>query len=87
MRPVQPYGQPSPNAPLDKKIDWCIQWINRICDASNEDASAISDPYEVTNTTPTRTFNAQTATTLQTAEVLATFLSDSKKRGMNRKAG
>jgi hypothetical protein len=87
MRPVQPYGQPAPGASVSDKLDWCIQWINRICDASQEDSGTYADPFQVTNTTPTHTFNAQTATPAQTAEVLATWLQDTKKRGINRKAG
>ena len=87
MRPFQPFNQPSPNAPIDVKVNWCIDAINRIADASQEDSGTYADPYTVTNTTPLRTLNAQTATLAQVAEVLATWLSDTKKRGQNRKAG
>lgn len=87
MRPIQTIAKPGPNAPLERKVDWLMNVIDRIEAASQEDTGAIADPYSVTNTTPLRTINAQTATLAQVAEVVATFLSDMKKRGMNRAAG
>ena len=88
MRPVQNLNPPSPTDPQANINQWVIMMIGRICDNSQEDSGAYADPYTVTNTAaPSRVLDAQTATTAQLAEVLATFLQDTKKRGMNRRAG
>jgi hypothetical protein len=87
MRPVQNLNPPNPNDPQQKINAWIIMMIGRICDASQEDSGTYADPYTVINTTPLRALDAQTATTEQVAEVLATFLDDTKRRGMNRRAG
>ena len=87
MRPVQNLNPIGPKSSDEQFRNYVLNMIDRLCDASQEDAGALADPYTVTNAAPRRVFDAQTATLAETAETLATFLQDTKKRGMNRRAG
>jgi hypothetical protein len=87
MRPVQLPGVPSKSAPLNVKVDWCIDAITKISRYSKEgDADSIADSYSVTNlpATPVRTLNVSTAAAADVAAVLAQFLTDLHKRNINR---
>jgi Holliday junction resolvasome RuvABC endonuclease subunit len=87
MRPIQLFNKPPSNAPLERKVEWIMDMLDRIVKASQEDTATIADSFEITNATPNRTLDSGTATLAQVAQVVATFLSDMKKRGMNRAAG
>jgi hypothetical protein len=79
VRPVQ-LGQPMKG----QEIQWIINALYEIERASQEDRSEIADGYTVTNLTTNRVLNSGTATVAQVAQVLATFLQDTQKRGSYR---
>lgn len=65
--------------------EWVMRALKEIEGASIEDTSATADGFTITGTfTATRNLNVTTPTTANIAAVLATFLSDLKKRGANR---
>jgi hypothetical protein len=69
----------------DQKLNWCIEAIIKIANASREnDPNVYADGFTMENATTTRTMDADTATTAQVADVLATFINDHKNRGSKR---
>lgn len=80
MRPVT-LG-PVPRDAADK-LDWCIRAIQQIAAASQTaDPNQAADSYTITNLTVSRSFNADTVTTAQLADIVGTFLQDLKRRGV-----
>jgi hypothetical protein len=84
MRPV-PLAPVPFNASTDAKVDWCIKQIQAIVSASHQnDPNIAADGFEVDNLTITRSFDADSTTLAEVADVLGTFLSDLKNRGSKR---
>jgi len=65
---------------------WLEQAVREIELASQEDASEVSDKFTIGDYTPTYTLNPASATATDVANVLATLLTDMKKRGRSRGA-
>jgi hypothetical protein len=85
MRPVT-LSSPASNRQEDI-IAWLVQAVRTIEQASRDDRAAIADSYTQTGTnTVTRVINVTSPTTANVAAVLATFLNDTKNRGVNRTA-
>ncbi len=83
MRPIQ-LSMP-PTSSVEAKLDWCIRAIQEISRASYvADPGVIADGFSVSNVTTSRTLDADTATTAEVADVLATLLQDLKQRGAKR---
>ena len=76
---------PGSNASTDIKINWLLRFAAEVMRNAKQDAQTTADAYKVTGlaTPPARTLNASTATTTQTADVLAQFLMDLKTRWPN----
>jgi hypothetical protein len=69
----------------EAKLDWCIEHIKRLTQASHaDDPNKVADGFTVTNLTENRSLNVATATTAQVAQVLGTLLDDLHKRGAKR---
>jgi hypothetical protein len=74
-------GQPAQG----RELEWIIGALREIEHASYEDAIAVADSYSANSTfTETREVNVTAPSTANLAAVLATFLSDLRKRGVNR---
>lgn len=72
-------------APTSSLDPWLIQTLREIENASREGVFAIVDNYTVTGTfTPTRTLDADTATTADVIAFIATLIDDLQKRGSKR---
>lgn len=64
---------------------WVIEALRQLEDATAEDIEAVISEFSVTGTlTEQRTFNAGTATATDLRNVLATMISDIKKRGQKK---
>lgn len=85
MRPVS-FGNPPVNVmTVDPGQRFLFEALREIEKASLVgDAGTVADGFTVSNFTETRTLNAGTATASDVANVLATFISDLKKRGSKR---
>lgn len=55
--------------------------VKELCNASQQVTEEVADAFTIGAFTPTRTLNPATATATDVANVLATFISDMKKRG------
>lgn len=79
-------GQLPPNASADQKFNWIIQSLRTIELASQqEDVARIADSYTTTGTaTVTRNLNVSSPTLANAVAVLATFLADTRARGVRR---
>ena len=82
MKPVT-LLQPASQKPEDL-LKWCVTALQTIERASHDDTSKIADSYTVTSGTTNRALNPSTATVAQVAQVLGTYLTDMKQRGVNR---
>lgn len=81
MRPVA-LGQPLNDQDF---IRWALASLREIETASYEDSAEVADAFTVTGTlTQTYDLNVTTPTAANIAAVLATFLTDLKKRGTNK---
>ncbi len=89
MRAVSLVWQPGAGASADAKIDWLMKVVQSLALASRQEGSTLADPYTITPPAPpVRTLDATASPTAQdVANVLATFLSDMQKRGLNAKFG
>jgi hypothetical protein len=84
MRPVA-FGPLPFNAGTEQKIDWIVRALQEVELASNEDPIAVADSYGTdTSFTTTRILNVTAPTASNIAAVLASFLADLRKRGVNR---
>jgi hypothetical protein len=84
MRPVA-FGPLPFNAGTEQKIDWIVRALQEVELASNEDPIAVADSYGTDTTfTTTRILNVTAPTASNIAAVLASFLADLRKRGVNR---
>lgn len=69
------------------ELAWVYEQFKEIERASLEnDAGETADAFTIENHTPTYTLDVATATATDVANVLATFLTALKKRGIKRKA-
>lgn len=85
MRPLWFGPQPPPGAPVAVKVDWCMRALVEIQRWSNENSAAtIAQGFTVTNLTATRTYDADSTSTAELADVLGTVLSDLAKGGAKR---
>lgn len=88
MRPLIRAPRPPTSAPIDAKVEWLLDRIQEIVDASNEEGSTIGDPYKITSPVAARrTLDATAGTLTEVREVVATLLTDMRRRGMNRGTG
>jgi hypothetical protein len=84
MRPVA-FGPLPFNAGTEQKIDWIVRALQEVELASNEDPIAVADSYGTdTSFTITRQLNVTAPTASNIAAVLASFLADLRKRGVNK---
>ncbi len=84
MRTVIIGPQPDPGD-AQGTIDWLVQSIREIENASIDDAIAVADSYSTDTTfTTTRILNVSAPTVANIAAVLATFFTDLQKRGINK---
>lgn len=75
----------SPGAGQQAFQQWAQQAFQTIEQATSEDVEATLSEFSYTGTlTEARTFNAGTATVTEIRNVLATMISDIKKRGQKR---
>lgn len=85
MRPIESVGaRPGPTASVADKVNWCMDMIDKIVQASRDESSTLAQPFEITNNTATRALDPTTATTNDVAKVLATLITDMKRGGKNR---
>ena len=83
MRALSLTGMPPPNASTDAKLAWCMQALTTIAAFSRQEGSTLADAYTIkAPTPPLRKLDVTNNTPTQTAEVLATFLRDMQKRGV-----
>src|SRR5271156_5617792 len=83
MRALSLTGMPPPNASTDVKLAWCMQALTTIAAFSRQEGNTLADSYTIkAPTPPLRTLDITNNTPTQTAEVLATFLRDMQKRGV-----
>jgi hypothetical protein len=69
------------------ELAWIFEQFKEIERASAEnDAGEIADAFTIENHTPTYSLDVATATATDVANVLATFLTALKRRGIKRKA-
>lgn len=80
---------PGPGATADQKADWCIQMLQAIVQASQDDPETIADAYKISSPLgfPVRDLDAQSSVPEQVRSVLATFILDWQKRGPTRGTG
>lgn len=83
MRPVS-LGRPVVTNNPDTFRRWALEAFAEIERASQEDLALIAKDFTVANYTATRTLDATTATAGDVADVLCTFISDLRNRGMKR---
>lgn len=83
MKPISATNVPAPNAPVDVKLNWCIQMITAICQASQRPTEQVYDAFQITNVPnpPVRALNVTTATAADVAKVLGTLINDHHRRG------
>lgn len=85
MRPVPNPQPPQMNASTDMKLKWCIEQIQAIIRASHQnDPNVAADGFDVENLTTVRSFDADSTSTAELADVIGTFLTDLKNRGSKR---
>ena len=83
MTPVS-LGQPLGNS-SEAFMEWVRVALNIIETASYEDIAEVADGYTITGTlTETREINVTTPTAANVANVLATLITDLKRRGQKR---
>jgi hypothetical protein len=87
MKPLV-LGQLPMNATAEQKLNWIIQSLRTIELASQQqDVARIADSYTTTGTaTATRDLNVTAPTLANAVAVLATFLADTRARGVRRVA-
>jgi hypothetical protein len=69
----------------EAKLDWCIDAIQKIAIGSREnDPNSYVDAFDASNVTESRSFDADTVTTAELADVVGTLVSDFKRRGSKR---
>jgi hypothetical protein len=83
MRPVTLFARPMPGSPVQVQLDWIMDALEKIANASATEALAIADTFTVTTPTTKHTLDVSTATVTDVARVLGTLLSDMRKRGVN----
>jgi len=68
-----------------QETQWLVNAIRKVELASYEDIEAVFDAYTITGAyTETRELTPSTATTSDIANLIATLVTDVKKRGANR---
>jgi len=88
MRAIPNIGQPNPNAGLEERVRWLENIVQELLVVSQDDPATIADEYQVDGlVTPVRTLNVLTATTDDVKNVVATWLSDWRRRGTSRGTG
>ena len=81
MKPVH-LGDPPYNQPIGVQIKWIIDSLRKFERASHEiDTFNILDAYTVTNLTEDRSFDADSTSVAELADIIGTMISDHKKRG------
>ena len=83
--PVAFIGKPGPNASIDQRLSWIETILERLSAASQDGTDTIADSFEITNppAVPVRTLDPSTATARDVANVVSTFLSDLRQRGVS----
>lgn len=87
MRPIKLFGRPDATMGVQAQLDWIMNALQAIADASETDALAISDTFTITTPTPKHSLDVSTATLADVAKVLGTLLLDMKRRGVNSGIG
>lgn len=70
----------TPPRDTEGKIDWIVRALRQIESASRDNTDEIWDDYTVTNHTDTRTFDANSTTVDELADVVGTLIDDYKNR-------
>lgn len=84
MRPAN-IGTPPFGGTDSQKLDWCIKAIQELSLCSKvENPNHVADAYTPSNVTNTRSFDADSTTLAEVADVLGTFIQDLKNRGTKR---
>lgn len=80
---------PGPGSTTDQKVDWCVQMLQAIVQASQDDPETIADAYQISRQSdvPVRALNVDIATASDIAAVLGTWIDDWQKRGPTRGTG
>lgn len=73
---------PLPQAPVEYNQAWASELVDRLDLTIALLARVIQTGYTTSNVTTTRTLDADTATTAEVADVLATLIEDMRARGM-----
>lgn len=84
MRPVSFMSPPPFDADTETKINWLMEAMTEIERASYEDPSEIADAMTIENHTATRSLDPTACTLNEVANVVATLISDTRNRGVNR---
>lgn len=84
MRPLN-IGRPPRNGTVEQRLTFIENALMEISRASRDiDAMRISDSFTPSNVTKTRTFDANSTTLAEIADVLGTLIEDMKTRGQKR---
>ncbi|MCP5014633.1 MAG: hypothetical protein GY938_05040 [Ketobacter sp.] len=73
------FGTP-PSDGVEAKLDWIIDALNKIQEASYDEPIEFFDEFVPTNVTTSREFDADTATVAQLSDVVGTLINDMKGR-------
>lgn len=69
----------------DLKWQWVVNAIRQISVASNDQVTEeIADAYSPSNVTTTRSFDADSTSVAELADVVGTLIQDMQKRGVKR---
>ncbi len=80
-----PFPSPPFNFASDHRWAWIVNAIREISNASHDQITEeIADTYTVSNLTVSRTFDADTVTTAQLADIVGTLIQDMQNRGVKR---
>lgn len=78
--------RPGFGASVDQKIEWCVDSIHKIALWANEaPVTTIVQNFSAANVTEARTFDADTASAGDLADVLGTLIGDLSKGGAKRR--
>jgi len=79
MRPIQ-LGTPPPRDNQEAWMEWMERSIMEIAGASHDTATRFIDQFTPSNVTATRTFDADSTTLAEVADVVGTMIEDIKGR-------
>lgn len=80
-----PFTAPPFNVATDPKWRWVVEMFRGVSVASHDQITEeIADAYTPSNVTTTRSFDADTVTTAELADVVGTLIEDMKNRGVKR---